>query len=598
MNTKFFAATNPGGPGHNFVKERWITRTCEADSYDPKEYDFIPAGVRDNPYLMENDPDYLKSLEMLPEKERKALLEGDWDIYEGVFFPEWSHTRHVVDDFDIPEDWQLILGWDDGTREPRSVHLYAVDNDQRVWCIWEYYEKEENLSTAADNIRRKLKDAGYWGRIYKCVVDPSMKRTDSQTGLSSVEVLESMGFGFQCGSVELGNNNRVEGWRVMKSYLSHKPYEEPLFKVFKSCDNMIRTVPKLTYHQYRSGEGSKKEDLDTKQEDHCLIGNTLVDLPTGQKPIKDLVGTVGRVISVGGSYDYYNVRKTGRERVYKVVFDDGTSIQATQEHPFLTSDFQWKSLRDLKVGDRVLDNRSKGLIQLDTHGAKSNKSDNTGVSRKALLQVFEVFSKGWRAITQKGLGTPLWEDSRWLSYTSQGWEFKQQSARELTEDESGQASFLSLREYERRNKGQDRRAQGQDNRGGKGVAQFTRGKGVAQSACEGDVGKMGVLGKGLRVLWEEIQDKASWSFKVLSSKLQGKSKTKKIKEIQRGKIVDVYNMEVNNVNCFSVEGGVIVHNCADEARYVLMSLDRLPSRFESSSSISIKKREYTPRSVY
>jgi hypothetical protein len=270
INTKFFAATNPGGPGHNFVKERWITKTCDHPKYDPSEYDFVPAGVRDNPYLMKNDPDYIKALEMLPEQERKALLEGDWDIYEGVFFPEWSHTKHVVDDFDVPEDWQLILGWDDGTREPRSVHLYAVDSDQRVWTIWEYYEKEENLTEAAENIRRLLKDAGYWGRIYKCVVDPSMKRMDSQTGLSSIEVLESMGFGFKLGVVELGNNNRVEGWRVMKSYLSHKPYEEPLFKVFRSCDNMIRTIPLLTYHQFRSGKGSKKEDLNTKQEDHCV----------------------------------------------------------------------------------------------------------------------------------------------------------------------------------------------------------------------------------------------------------------------------------------------------------------------------------------
>lgn len=270
ISTKFFAATNPGGVGHNFVKERWITKTCENEMYKSEDYDFIPAGVYDNPYLMENNPDYIENLKMLPEKERRALLEGDWDVFEGVFFPEWSYSRHVVEDFEIPDDWELIMGWDDGTREPRSVHIYAIDKDQRVWCVWEYYQKEENLAEAADKIRRKLKEDGYWDKIYKCVVDPSMKRTDSHTGLSSTEVLESMGFGFKLGNVELGNNNRVEGWRVMKSYLSHKPYEEPLFKVFKSCGNMIRTIPLLMYYQLRSGAGSKKEDLDSKQEDHAV----------------------------------------------------------------------------------------------------------------------------------------------------------------------------------------------------------------------------------------------------------------------------------------------------------------------------------------
>ena len=269
INTKIFGGTNPGGRGHQFVKERFITKKCTAEKYNPNDYDFIPAGIYDNPYLMKNNPDYLSNLEMLPEKERKALLEGNWDIFEGIFFPEWDTSKHVVDDFDIPEGWQIIMGWDDGTREPRSVHLYAVDNDQRVWCFWEYYERNENLAEAAKNIKKRLKSEGLWGRIYKCVVDPSMKRTDSQTGISSIEVLESLGYGFGIGNVELGNNKRVEGWRVMKSYLTHKPYEEPLLKFSKSCTNSVRTIPQLRYYQPRSGASSKREDLDTTQEDHA-----------------------------------------------------------------------------------------------------------------------------------------------------------------------------------------------------------------------------------------------------------------------------------------------------------------------------------------
>ncbi|KKR56932.1 MAG: Terminase-like protein family [Candidatus Uhrbacteria bacterium GW2011_GWF2_40_263] len=280
INTKIFGGTNPGGRGHNWVKERFITKSCSNPAYNSQEYDFIPAGIRDNPYLMTNNPDYISQLEMLPELERKALLEGDWNLFAGMFFTEWDPTRHIVDDFEVPEEWRLILGWDDGTREWRSVHLYAVDNDQRVWCVWEYYQKEEDLGVAAENIKRQLQDLGYWDRIYKLVVDPSMKRTDSQTGLSSTSVLEGLGYGFKIGEVELGNNDRVEGWRIMKSYLSHKPYEEPMMKYFRSCDNIIRTIPQLIYYQSRSGNVSKKEDLDSSQEDHCVDENryTLVSL--------------------------------------------------------------------------------------------------------------------------------------------------------------------------------------------------------------------------------------------------------------------------------------------------------------------------------
>lgn len=268
INTKFFAATNPGGRGHNWVKERWITKNCDGENYNPNDYDFVPAGVLENPYIMNSNPDYIENLKMLPEKERKALLEGDWNIFEGAFFPEWNYSKHVVDDFEIPDSWQLMMCWDDGSREPRAVYVCAIDNDQRVWCVWEYYVAGENLTQAADNIRRLLQENGYWGRIYKCVVDPSMRRVDTQTGLSSTEVLEGMGFGFKIGQIELGNNDRVEGWRVMKTYLAHKPYEEPLLKFFRSCGNIIRTLPQLIYYQPRSGATSKKEDLDTTQEDH------------------------------------------------------------------------------------------------------------------------------------------------------------------------------------------------------------------------------------------------------------------------------------------------------------------------------------------
>jgi len=269
INTKFFGATNPGGKGHKWVKERWVDKNCQDDKYKPKQYDFIPAGVLENPYIMENNPDYIENLEMLPEKERKALLEGNWDIYEGMFFSEWSPVRHIVDDFDIPENWQLIMGWDDGTKAPRSVHIYAIDNDQHIWCIWEYYKAGENLAQAAENIRRELKENNMWGRVYKLVVDPSMKTANSHTSISSIEVLENMGFGFQVGNIELGNNNRQEGWRLLKSYLSHKPYEEPILKFFRSCGNIIRTIPEMIYYQSRSGVASKVEDLNTKQEDHA-----------------------------------------------------------------------------------------------------------------------------------------------------------------------------------------------------------------------------------------------------------------------------------------------------------------------------------------
>jgi len=284
LKPKFFAATNPGNIGHAWVKSRWITKDCEAPGYNADDYDFIPAGIRDNPYLMKNNPKYIETLENLPQDERRALLDGDWDVFKGQFFKEFSQDKHVVEAFEVPQGWRLIMGWDDGTRAPRSVQIFAIDNDQRVWCIWEYYKAGETLVDAARNIKKELEELKLWNRVFKCVVDPSMTRKSSQTGMSSVDVLNGMGFGFQVGEIELGNNDRIEGWRLVKSYLSHKPYEEPMLKIFNTCANLVRTLPQMIYYQTKAGD-AKKDDLDTKIEDHAVdslryVLMSLENLPT------------------------------------------------------------------------------------------------------------------------------------------------------------------------------------------------------------------------------------------------------------------------------------------------------------------------------
>lgn len=44
----------------------------------------------------------------------------------------------------------------------------------------------------------------------------------------------------------------------------------------------------------------------------------------------------------------------------------------------------------------------------------------------------------------------------------------------------------------------------------------------------------------------------------------------KVKSIRPAGRADVFNMEVEDTHDFAVNGGVIVHNCYDELRYVCM----------------------------
>ena len=77
------AASNPGGIGHDWVKQRFIEPHEDADRV------FVPARLADNPYL--DAGEYLNSLDQLDAVTRAQLLEGNWDVLpEGDRFKrEW-----------------------------------------------------------------------------------------------------------------------------------------------------------------------------------------------------------------------------------------------------------------------------------------------------------------------------------------------------------------------------------------------------------------------------------------------------------------------------------------------------------------------------
>lgn len=77
------SASNPGGKGHVWVKNRFIDpRTREPGTV------FVPASLKDNPSL--DAAQYIQSLSMLDPITRAQLLGGDWSAFEGGRFKrEW-----------------------------------------------------------------------------------------------------------------------------------------------------------------------------------------------------------------------------------------------------------------------------------------------------------------------------------------------------------------------------------------------------------------------------------------------------------------------------------------------------------------------------
>jgi hypothetical protein len=140
------ASANPGGPGHPWLKRRFVDR-CGKQGERVYRYAlplpggrvvwltrrYIPARVTDNP-VYANDPQYMGQLMSLPEVLRRQLLEGDWDAGTGVALDELDR-RHVVPAFAVPGHWLQFGAFDWGYTHPFVFGHFAVSDDGTVYLV-------------------------------------------------------------------------------------------------------------------------------------------------------------------------------------------------------------------------------------------------------------------------------------------------------------------------------------------------------------------------------------------------------------------------------------------------------------------------------
>lgn len=270
IRTYVRASANPGGIGHAWVKKRFIDNKVPYQTYrrafrlpDGREIEltscFVPAKVWDNKILINANPMYLAQLMALPENLRKAMLEGDWDVFEGMYYPEFSRDLHVVRPFEIPSWWRRFRSLDYGL-DCTACYWWAVDQSGRCFVYRELYESGLNLSKAAQKI---VDMTPAEERISYTVASPDLWNRRQETGQSGEEIMRQAGL---TGLVK-ADHNRIPGWRALREYL--EPYtdeqgvEVARLAIFENCVNLIRTLPALVHDTHNP------EDVDDACEDHA-----------------------------------------------------------------------------------------------------------------------------------------------------------------------------------------------------------------------------------------------------------------------------------------------------------------------------------------
>ena len=270
---RIYYTTNPGGPGHQYIKRIFIDKTYTKFE-DPDDYTFIQALVDDNTALMEAQPEYVNQLDALPDKLREAWRFGRWDVFEGQVFTEWTNDpehyqdrkwTHVIDPFTVPQDWTIYRGFDWGYAKPFSVGWYAIDKENRIYRIRELYGctgspdvgVEWDVTEVAHKIAEiEREDPLLKGRHIIGIADPAIFQENGGPSIAE-EMQKAAHIIFR-----RGDHQRLAGKMQTHYRLAFNDDGIPMFYCFNTCKHFLRTIPALMYSE------TQVEDIDTHMEDH------------------------------------------------------------------------------------------------------------------------------------------------------------------------------------------------------------------------------------------------------------------------------------------------------------------------------------------
>lgn len=313
---RVMAATNPGGVGHGWVKDYFITATHpEQLFYDANGTTrmFVPAKIDDHPIEIFRE-NYKRTLMAISDEQlRRALLLGDWDTFQGQVFREWRRNKHVItalpkDTLDVCEKY---IGFDWGYNDPACAVWIAVapENEQGVRAIYAYREVYQNMTTVEE-----------WAKLIRSYIDEEpieymVLPHDCYSHLGGNRTIASVFAEHDIPCVRadsLSHAAKMHRAALLHQLLADAPDGFPYLQVHQNCMNLTRTVPDLPY------SNTKPEEIDDNAEDHAYDALTyglmvitdgkswVVDplLPRSPKQEGFIVNEAGDLVDSG-----YNVRR-------------------------------------------------------------------------------------------------------------------------------------------------------------------------------------------------------------------------------------------------------------------------------------------------
>lgn len=255
---RVYRTTNPGGVDHAGFKREFIIpwRDCVETTTR-----FIPATVKDNVFV---NNEYIGKLEALTGWQRRAWLEGDWDIAAGQYFSTWRHDAIVKKDIQIMPGSDVWCSLDYGFQHPTVAYLFS-EHDGKKQVIDEHWRRHALVPEHAADIKRMLARYGLQVENLNCFVasPDAFAKKGNESGKTIADEYADNGI-----RLTRANDDRVSGAAFLLKLLGRDADKKneveaiaPQIEIQERCRRLIENIPTLQHDPNRP-EDVLKVDID------------------------------------------------------------------------------------------------------------------------------------------------------------------------------------------------------------------------------------------------------------------------------------------------------------------------------------------------
>jgi len=297
---RMYSTTNPGGVGHAWYRTRFVLPMLERRE---RETRFIPARVTDNRW---NNPDYVRVLENLTGWQKRAWLDGDWDIAAGQYFTSFRRDVNVVDSgpegpiFDETRAKEWFAAMDYGFAHYTVVLLACRDGDGNTFIVDEHAERlwlpQRHAAAIRAMVARHSRVVPAWGSLSAKPTARPLELDDLARFVAGADVFSRQSDGTTIAAqyakhgikLRCANTDRVNGWaEVLQGFGDPEGGVKPTLFIHNRCGRLLETLPTLQHDSNRP-EDVLKVDAD----DDGIGGYDAADA------LRYLVATKARTITV------------------------------------------------------------------------------------------------------------------------------------------------------------------------------------------------------------------------------------------------------------------------------------------------------------